>query len=260
MSQPELISVAELVQITYNTELTATIDRTRNLAGDRVYLFSGAKDTIVKQGVVKKLQEYYEHFLTTPNSVHTVFDVPAEHAWIAKGYGNECAYIGSPYINNCSLDVPGDMLTHIYAGELTSPASAPLTGEFLQFDQKHFEPFGGLDASMDASAWVYIPKRCQDGTSTPCKLVLALHGCEQSQSKVGDQFVRHSGLNEWGDANGIIVLYPQIKPSALNPKGCWDWWGYTGVDYASKLGLQMGSIMAMVDRILGKEASEVVAV
>ena len=35
----------------------------------------------------------------------------------------------------------------------------------------------------------------------------------------------------------------------LNPKGCWDWVGYTGPAYATKAGVQMAAIKAMVDRL-----------
>lgn len=34
----------------------------------------------------------------------TDFDTESEHAFITNDYGNECSYLGSPYINNCSLD------------------------------------------------------------------------------------------------------------------------------------------------------------
>ena len=34
----------------------------------------------------------------------------------------------------------------------------------------------------------------------------------------------------------MIVLFPQVEQSALNPQGCWDWWGYTGHDYITRKG------------------------
>ena len=44
-----------------------------------------------------------------------------------------------------------------------------------------------------------------------------------------------AGYNRWADGNRLIVLYPQARASwsflAFNPRGCWDWWGYTGEDY-----------------------------
>ena len=67
--------------------------------------------------------------------------------------------------------------------------------------------------------------------------------------RFGDTFARLAGYNEWADANDIVVLYPQAESAALNPFGCWDWWGYTGRDYATGSGTQMAAIRAMIDRI-----------
>jgi hypothetical protein len=35
----------------------------------------------------------------------------------------------------------------------------------------------------------------------------------------------------------------------FNPRGCWDWWGYTGPQYANKAGPQIRAVKAMVDRL-----------
>ena len=50
MKLPSGIVVSELVSITHTTALTGTIDLPQNLKGDRVYLFSGIKDTVVVPG------------------------------------------------------------------------------------------------------------------------------------------------------------------------------------------------------------------
>lgn len=50
-----------------------------------------------------------------------------------------------------------------------------------------------------------------------------------SRHYINDEYVSHAGYNEVGEANNIIILYPQVQPTGLtNPNGCWDWWGYTG--------------------------------
>ena len=36
---------------------------------------------------------------------------------------------------------------------------------------------------------------------------------------------------------------------AVNAEGCWDWWGYTGGNYAAQAALQMTAIMNMVNKI-----------
>jgi hypothetical protein len=34
-----------------------------------------------------------------------------------------------------------------------------------------------------------------------------------------------------------------------NPKGCWDWWGYSAVDYATRNGPQMVAVRKMISRL-----------
>ena len=60
---------------------------------------------------------------------------------------------------------------------------------------------------------------------------------------------REAGYNRWADANRIVVLYPQAEKSffwPFNPRGCWDWWGYSGVDYATRNGAQLASVHRML--------------
>ena len=69
---------------------------------------------------------------------------------------------------------------------------------------------------------------------------------------VQDQFVINSGFNSWAEANNIIVLYPQVsKVSQVNPYACWDWFGYTGRDFANRNGSQIIAIQKMVYRLMG---------
>ena len=50
--------------------------------------------------------------------------------------------------------------------------------------------------------------------------------------ELGDTYARHTGYNEVGELNNIIIIYPQaIAGDIINPIGCWDFWGYTGSFY-----------------------------
>ena len=72
------------------------------------------------------------------------------------------------------------------------------------------------------------------------------------KSFVGDVFAKKAGYLEVAELNNIIVVFPQILQSSLNPQnpnGCFDWWGYGSVNYATKQGPQMSGIMKMVDTI-----------
>ena len=38
--------------------------------------------------------------------------------------------------------------------------------------------------------------------------------------------MRNIGLNEWAEANEIVVVYPQAAGSASAGEGCWNWASY----------------------------------
>jgi poly(3-hydroxybutyrate) depolymerase len=148
------------------------------------------------------------------------------------------------------------MLAHLLpeAGAVAGGA-----GELLDFDQRPFIPpvrrWWGT-SSLDVSGFVFVPARCRQATR--CRVHVALHGCRQGRTLVADAFARHAGYNEWAAAHDVIVLYPQVQPveptlfawwRPINPRGCWDWWGYTGPDYATRNAVQIAAIAAMVRRL-----------
>ena len=85
-----------------------------------------------------------------------------------------------------------------------------------------------------------------------CRIHVAFHGCLQNHDTVGDEFVKHTGFARWADANGIVVLFPQVASGNLsNPQGCWDWWGYTGSDYLTHDAPQIEAIYSMLEKLAG---------
>jgi hypothetical protein len=222
------------------------IDPPLGLAGDKVYLFSGTKDSIVPQAVMDGLKTYYRAFMPAKNITY-VNDIPAEHAMVTDDFGNGCDTLGSPYINNCHYDTAGALLGVIY-GALKLPGDAG-SGTLIAFDQAAFLPAGG-DISMNPVGHLFVPADCV--AQAGCRLHIAFHGCLQSQEVVGDAWYGHAGYNKWAATNRIIVLYPQTRASdadPLNPNGCWDWWGYTGSDFNTRSGKQIVAVQKMIDRL-----------
>lgn len=237
-------NVPLLEQDTDNTALFGYNDPTSYLSGQKAYLFSGTNDTTVYQSIVRDLQTYYKHYGV---AVTTNFTTAAGHAWISPDGTNACGVTASPYVNACGTDVEQTFLTLLY-GTLNARRTGALTGSLLQFNQNPYLPGGYAPTyAMDQNGYVYVPASCAAGQT--CKLLVALHGCEQGVAAVGTAFVTKSGLNEWADTNDIVVLYPQAIATAANPDGCWDWWGYLTTNYAAKAGPQMAAIDAMVQHI-----------
>jgi poly(3-hydroxybutyrate) depolymerase len=114
--------------------------------------------------------------------------------------------------------------------------------------------------SLSDTGFAYVPPACAPPRSEACRIHIAFHGCEQTVADIQEQFVRNTGYNRWAEANNIIVLYPQARheppppnQNGPNPKGCWDWWGYSGAAYATKAGPQMAVLRAMLDRLAGRQ-------
>ena len=261
------------------------IDPVSGLAGDRVYLFTGRADKTVHAGTVERAAEVYgvlgiaeadlalQKFLD-PSLVQdgSPGQGGAGHAWLTDDCCQPCPINASPHINNCGYDQAGEILKHIYGG-LEDKAEA-LSGRFATFSQSGFVPDGGgaKHHGLADEGVVYIPAACEPGSpGETCALHMALHGCSQSSEVLGDTFYTKVGLNEWADSNRIVVLYPQAasveladldaaypdrifrNSIAVNPRGCWNWWGYAYDDrFAHKEGVQIAALRAMIGRLLGE--------
>ncbi|MCI4063960.1 poly(3-hydroxybutyrate) depolymerase [Micromonospora sp. R77] len=223
------------------------VDGVGNLAGQPVYVQHGGSDGTVKKSVSDDLVGYYRDF-----GANVQYDAggSAGHGWVTP-YGTVgCTATASPYLNDCGTDPQGSFLTRLL-GAVQPPNTGPLGGTLIRFGQDTYAVNGwAAGLSMDASGFAYVPAACAAGTT--CRLLVALHGCAQGYAKVGTAFVDRANLNQYADTNRLIVLYPQATASAVNPNGCWDWWGYLGAtNYPVKGGAQVETVMNMVRRLDG---------
>jgi len=246
MTNPFSINLQTLEQDAQNFASNNQVDPLSYLNNQSVYLYSGSLDFVVSQGVVKSLQQMYTDW-GVPN-ITSQYSIQGTHGFPTNNYGASCLSFGSPFINNCGYDGAGAALTSIF-GNL-SPIGTQIQSNLFPINQAKFTPNGVSPSSisLDNNGYVYVPTACQT-RSTVCKLLIALHGCEQYYGAVSDAFTRHTGLNDWAETNNIIILYPQTIASSLNPTnsdGCYDWWGYNEAAYATKGGSQMTTVRNMV--------------
>ena len=242
------------------------IDATRNVAGQKIYIFHGYNDAIVARSVTDAAASFYRHYLgdagranlfyqTTVGAGHSQVSLAGRHA---QGL-NACPANQSPYINACDYDQAGIILQHIY-GALNPPTTEKPRGTLKPFSQaKYTAPDEPGALSLAETGYVFVPKDCEPGQGFPCRVHVALHGCKQYAGEIGARFVEEAGYNAWADTNRIIVLYPQTAARPLfgsppsNPDGCWDWWSYVTHDnsYVTKSGRQIMAIKAMLDALTG---------
>lgn len=241
MLYPQFIPIGPIFDYIYAQEKLGNIDSTSNMKDSTVFLYSGLFDTVIIQPIVAMNEVVYKQYIDHAN-ISTEYNVASEHAWITDYYGSPCILLISPYINNCNLDIAEKILTVAY-GEL-QPKKKMVNANLRSFNQKQY--ISKSSSSLADTGYIYIPSSC---TTSTCRIHVAFHGCGMSYSTIGDSFIRISGLNEWAEGNDIVILYPQTVSSILlpmNPQGCWDWWGYSGQDYAIKTGVQMKAVYDMV--------------
>jgi hypothetical protein len=228
------------------------IDPLSSLARQRVFLLSGDEDKTVDPQVVDALADFYTSFVPAVQ-IERVRHAGLAHTFPTTDFspGNACAVSDSPFVSDCDYDGAKHVLSHLY-GSLTAHSADTAARSVIEFDQRPFFPAGTKPGLAD-TAYLYVPASCAGAGSATCGLHVALHGCSQTVADIGLTFVQSAGYNRWADTNRLIVLYPQVKKTAGlfsdNPKGCWDWWGYTGAGWNDKRSVQMRAIIAMVDRL-----------
>jgi poly(3-hydroxybutyrate) depolymerase len=221
------------------------IDDPQEMQNDRVWIFHGKADQVVNRSVSQSSVDLYRRYIDT-TQIAFVDSVEVVHGMPTLSTGVPCDELATPFLNACNYDAAGELLQHLY-GPLNARVTA--SGELGTVDQAPY-----ADAELWDHAFVYAPDACQSGAE--CGMHVAFHGCQQSAEFVGDAFARGAGFNEWAEANRIVVFYPQVKSSKfapLNPLGCWDWWGYTNEHYATKNGLQVTAVRAMIDQLMRTE-------
>lgn len=239
------------------------IDDPANLAGQRVLTISGSKDPLVPPQIATQLSAFYAALGLAPQNLSPIVLADAGHTMPTPAFGGACNLTEEPYIGKCGFDSAREILSWIY-GPLVPRSGKKAKGKFIEFDQSPFVPKDTplsfpWRSGLDSTGWVYVPNSCAKGAA--CRVHVALHGCKQGQSYLplkppagglyyGTTFVKNTGYDRWADNNRLIVLFPQATsiPGA-NPNGCWDWWGYTGSDYANQKGVQIRALRAMVDQL-----------
>ncbi len=244
-------SVDVLAGLAQGFARTGAIDPLAGLADGKVWLFSGTQDETVKPEIVAELRDFYRR-IAPRAEVTLVADIPAGHGMPTASAGNACGTSEPPYIGNCGYDAAGMLLAHLL-GKLAPPANAG--GRLVEFDQREFAGGAPGAISLAESGYAWVPRECE---RERCRVHVVFHGCRQNAESVGERFVREAGYNRWAETNRIIVLYPQTAARSgwawgqgyiFNPRGCWDWWGYTGPAYHTQAGPQIRAVKAMVERI-----------
>lgn len=223
---------------------TAAADESANaplqgLVDDRVWVFRGASDSVIDESIPAAVVDTYQRLGLSTDAIRYVTNIDAAHGLPAVDAALSCQDMSSPFINDCDYDAAGELLQHITG--VTATAADESTGALREFAQS-----ASAEAGLAETGFVYTPPQCE---TERCALHVVLHGCSQSAAHVGDALARDGGYNRWADALGLVVVYPQVRIDASrNPLACWDWWGYTGPEYATRAGAQIQALRDILSR------------
>lgn len=229
------------------------IDPPDDLSRIRSWVLADGADPVVSLTVVEAARDFLRHY--GGDLVRFAVLNGAGHSMPTVDQGGPCSGTGGTYLNACGFDAAGRMLDYLVPDAAAGPDAG---GELVAFDQAEFVPTWRRllgNASLGARGYLYVPSGCRRGG---CRLHVALHGCRQGVGQGGEEFVRHAGYNAWAARHATVILYPQAEPTAyiwyapwlpLNPEGCWDWWGYSGADYATRGGVQIRAVEGMIERL-----------
>lgn len=195
------------------------VDDPSNIAGSRVFVFSGTSDSTVNPKVNQETVNLYKEFNA---EVESKFDLAAGHTMPTVDNGNTCTSTASPYIGKCNYDGAFEALKHLHPEVVTSEPGTYNSKNLFQISQP-----GASKATMGSKAYVYAPEQCQ-AEDADCSLHVVFHGCQQTTKDIGTKYVELTGYDEVAETNNLVILYPQVSSAMLkNPNGCWDWWGYS---------------------------------
>lgn len=222
-----------------------------HLAQARVYLLHGSQDATVGANVAAANALFYRTLVAQSPALRamhvTVDDGRAfGHNLPVARRGDDCAQSQSPFLGACGFDAAGAIFAQMFGPPPHAADTA--RGELRTFDQDALR-IDAADAQLARTGYLYLPPACAAGKS--CGLLVAFHGCKQDAASVGTAFVRDAGFNRWADVYAVAVLYPQARASfaPLNPQACWDWWGYSGADYATRNGVQLRWLVRAVETL-----------
>jgi hypothetical protein len=244
------------------------IDNPSHLATTPVVLFSGRNDWIVWENVMKSTEVQLLEYINKPN-VTAVFNTSASHVWsldhraTGRGAGVLGCHCGACWdywpksqglccdVNDCGYDLSGDTLRRFYgAGSIRARvASAP---RLHWFDQWAYIPLptGPYPVFDDYSLmrWgiIYLPTGCAANVSA-CRVHINYHGCTEDAYLWRRLWALSIDLNEYGEANDIIIVYPQAAGDSSSGTGCWNWDAYNDdALFDTRKGRQLKTVQAII--------------
>jgi len=251
----------------YRRQAQGHIDSLANLKQTPVLLFNGKKDNEVYKRTMVDTFHQLQYFVDA-KFLHTAFETDAAHVWSVDHGNCDCGacsdFMDKPIccdVNNCVYDLSGDMLRKIYGPLRERVQVHPV---LRRINQWKYVPRRDSDVNTTTGstqtdtaqarnrhgmwhwALAYVPRGCV-GKVHECRVHVNYHGCIRKTLQRRRLWASSIDLNEYGEANNIVMLYPQAAGSDEVGIGCWNW-GDDSVDpqFDTKLSYQLRTVMNML--------------
>eukprot|EP00913_Durusdinium_trenchii_P016311 g15330.t1 len=196
------------------------------------------------------MQDTYKQlrFFMNESMIFQRFSTHAAHVWSLDNGQCSCGtcsdFVGSLEccdVNNCNYDLSGDSLRAFY-GEIKPRKVAHPT--LVHVDQwKYLPPEATFNATIGelprGGLWkfalVYVPESCKER-------------CIKKRLDRRRLWATSINLNEYAEANDIIVVYPQAAGSHGEGIGCWNWGDEKADHYFdTRRAVQLRTIMNLLE-------------
>lgn len=249
-----------------------------NISKQRVLIYQGEDDQVVHLPMADKLKEFYTRMGVSEESLK-VITKPGNHNFPTdKQSAMDCSKTGVPYIASCQLDLAGEILKQTLNRPLERGTMKP--ENLHRIEQKNSPP------SLASYGYLYATPACLENPAS-CDLHVALHGCQMSddfdegfqryyqqkvlfsrtlgvfsyelkskENKMGAYtFASEAGYADYAEveSNHLMIYFPQthigVDNYPANPNGCWDWYGWTGADYATNKGVESSWLIKQIHQV-----------
>lgn len=248
----------------------------KNISRQKVFIYQGKDDDVLRPGMAAKLKEFYERMGVAPLSLKVILRQGGHNFPTDREDGIRCDEEKVPYIANCKWDLAKEILQHTLGRKL----------ERAKFNADHLHIVSQSEApvSLHTYGYFYASEFCMKHPGA-CDLHVAFHGCKMSddyddnfqkmfESKINLShiltvqdyelraripqmgakiFAEKSGYAEYAesDKNRLMVYFPQTRITTenypANPKGCWDWYGWTGAEYPTNKGSEASWLIKQLE-------------
>ena len=228
------------------------IDSPENLRSTPILLFNGHKDWTVWTNEMRAAASQLDHF---SSNVRRVFNTSAKHVWSIDHGPCECGKKTSlprcGDVENCAYDLSGDLLRMFYGEDAIKPRTRAHR-KLYWIPQRAYLPSLSPNARVDGIAkymLAYVPRGCE-AEPRSCRIHINFHGCISRDWELRRRWATDIDLNEYAEANDIVILYPQAAGSKRAGVGCWNW-GFPNDDkyFDARKSLQIRTVVNVIDSI-----------